>query len=129
MKTVNSPKLTTITRWGDECAFWEWLSFYRRNGLFPNLETAAKRNNVNVVAVVSGWPPDNPGAWIAFERAWHEYHFAANGATTLDAQEAVRKRFPLPDAPRYARREVTARKAFDDAKEAADKKRDQRCAA
>lgn len=116
MRTVNSPSLQTVTRYGDEPAFWEWLAFYRRNKLFGSLEGAAKAGNVNVVAVFDDWPPMHPGEWQTFERVWFEYWYASDGATKVDEQERVRKRHPLPNYPTYARSRFDAEKELGEAR-------------
>lgn len=113
MKTIYSPKLEAISRHDDEARFWEWLSFYRRNGLFENLERSAKQGNVTCVAVLGDWPPTHPGEWQTFENDWWAYRFNSEGATTIDAQQAVRRRFALPSQPLYARSRMAAEKELE----------------
>jgi hypothetical protein len=99
---VNSPVLQTVTRYGDEAAFNEWLRFYEVNNIFPNLAKAARLGNVSIVATFGDWPPTHPGEWQTFERNWFTYHMNGSGATTMEAEAAVRKRHALPDRPTYA---------------------------
>lgn len=111
---VNSPVLQTVTRWGDEAAFTEWLRFYEVNRIFPNLAKAARLGNVSIVATFGDWPPTHPGEWQNFERDWFTYQLNASGATSMEAEAAVRKRHALPDRPTYANSRAFVQKRLDE---------------
>jgi hypothetical protein len=110
---VNSPVLQTVTRYGDEAAFNEWLRFYEVNNIFPNLAKAARLGNVSIVATFGEWPPTHPGEWQNFERDWYSYHLNASGATSMEAEASVRKRHALPVRPVYADGRPIVQKRLD----------------
>jgi hypothetical protein len=103
MTSVNSPHLQTVIRVRDELAFFEWLEFYKRNGIFENLLSGAKSNNVQCVAVFGDWPPTGTHEAMIFEDRWYEYQYNANRATTSEERDVIKRRYALPERILFAR--------------------------